>query len=152
MPGGVPPSTFGTWELSTRSRRIPFLFIFLRTLFSVNFPQRHLQPFPFLALTDSLLSQRGWPTTPSPFRFHGPRVTPLAPLQPNAFGATIRKGARILHDPGKQLRSPRCLRIRERTSGTARSWSPLEVVPGSMVLTVDRSRVARATHPRRMVG
>ncbi len=33
------------------------------------------------------------------------------PLQPNAFGATIGEGTRFLHDPGKQLRSPRCLRI-----------------------------------------
>ena len=31
---------------------------------------------------------------------------PLVPLQPNAVGATIPKGARILRDPGKQLRSP----------------------------------------------
>src|SRR5712664_4017850 len=64
------------------------------------------------------------------------------PLQPNAFGATIRKGARIIHDPGKQLRSSRCLRVRERTSGTvqhrSRSQTPirsgLQVVPRSSVL------------------
>src|SRR5260370_33376296 len=67
------------------------------------------------------------------------------PLQPNAFGATIRKGAGILCDPGKQLRSPRCLRVRERTSGTVRAWSPLQVVPGSSVLKLDLSRVARGT-------
>jgi hypothetical protein len=60
---------------------------------------------------------------------------PLVPLQPNAFGARIPKGTRFLHHPGKQLRSPRCLRIRERTSGTAQSWSPLQVVPESSVLT-----------------
>lgn len=36
---------------------------------------------------------------------------PLVPLQPNALGATMSEGTRILHDPGKQLRSPRCLRI-----------------------------------------
>ncbi len=40
-----------------------------------------------------------------------PGVFPPVPLQPTAFGATIRKGARFLHYPGKQLRSPRCLRI-----------------------------------------
>src|SRR2546427_4192951 len=38
-------------------------------------------------------------------------VPPSVPLQPNAFGATIRKGTRFLRDPGKQLRSSRCLRI-----------------------------------------
>jgi hypothetical protein len=38
-------------------------------------------------------------------------VFPPVPLQPNVFGATIRKGTRILHHPGKQVRSPRCLRI-----------------------------------------
>jgi hypothetical protein len=36
---------------------------------------------------------------------------PFVPLQRTHFGATIRKGARFLYDPGKQLRSPRCLRI-----------------------------------------
>jgi len=60
-------------------------------------------------------------------------VTP-APLQRTAFGATICKGTGFLHHPGKQLRSPRCLRLRERTSGTAGVWSPLQVVPGSGVL------------------
>ena len=38
-------------------------------------------------------------------------VSPSVPLQPKALGATISKVARILHDPGKQLRSSRCLRI-----------------------------------------
>jgi hypothetical protein len=42
-----------------------------------------------------------------------------SPLQTNAFGATIRKGTRFLYFPGKQLRSPRCLRLGERTLGTA---------------------------------
>ena len=46
------------------------------------------------------------------------------PLQPNAFGATIRKGTRFLHDPRKQLRSPRCLRI---VSGHR---EPFDGVPG----------------------
>src|SRR5438309_8650125 len=38
-------------------------------------------------------------------------ATPLVPLQRKAFGATIRKGTGFLHDPRKQLRSPRCLRL-----------------------------------------
>jgi len=70
-------------------------------------------------------------------------VPPPVPLQPNAFGATIPKGTRFLHHPGKQLRSPRCLRLRERTSGTvhrrSRSKTPTrsgsQVVPGDNVLT-----------------
>jgi len=74
-------------------------------------------------------------------------VSPSVPLRPNALGATIGKVARILHDPGKQLRSPRCLRLRERTSGTvqhrSRSQTPvrseLQVVPRSSVLNLDRS-------------
>ena len=83
----------------------------------------------------------------SPVTSHESPVTPRVPLQTNAFGATIRKGTGILHHPGKQLRSPRCLRLGERTLGTARSWFPLQGVPGSIVLKLDRSRVARATHP-----
>ena len=76
---------------------------------------------------------------------HGSRATPSAlsvPLQPNAFGATIRKGTGILHHPGKQLRSPRCLRI-ESGHREVFTTSRLQVVPGSIVLKLDRSRVAR---------
>jgi hypothetical protein len=36
---------------------------------------------------------------------------PSVPLQPKPSGATMAPGTRILRDPGKQLRSPRCLRI-----------------------------------------
>src|ERR1700674_991451 len=72
---------------------------------------------------------------------------PLVPLQPNALGATIGNDTRILHDPGKQLCSPRCLRLRERISGTvqdrSRSQTPirsgLQVVPRPNVLKLDRS-------------
>jgi hypothetical protein len=59
-------------------------------------------------------------------------------LQPNAFGATIRKGTRFLHHPGKHLRSPRCLRIRERKSGTVRRSSRSQVVPRFNVLKLNR--------------
>ena|SRR5690348_8394765 len=38
-------------------------------------------------------------------------ATPSVPLQRKAFGATIRKGTEFLHDPRKQVRSPRCLRL-----------------------------------------
>jgi hypothetical protein len=81
---------------------------------------------------------------------------PSVPLQPTAFGATIPKDTRFLHHPGKQLRSPRCLTIGERTSGTVHRRSRSQVVPRSSVLTqkgilkprtltLDRSREARAT-------
>jgi hypothetical protein len=99
-----------------------------------------------------------------------PSNDPLVPLRPNAFGATIGKGTRFLYDTGKQLRSPRCLRIRGRTSGTdhrrfrsnpgsvgvaSRAWvcrsnakGVLERVSGFVLtnpeLKLDRSRVARA--------
>ena len=63
-----------------------------------------------------------------------PVATPSVPLQRKAFGATIRKGPGFLHDPRKQLRSPRCLRLVSGHRGTARSWSPSQVVPGSSVL------------------
>ena len=45
-------------------------------------------------------------TTPRPLL-----TLPPVPLRANALGATMSQGARNLHDPGKQLRSPRCLRI-----------------------------------------
>src|SRR6266704_5609326 len=64
---------------------------------------------------------------------------PSVPLPPNAFGATIRKGAGILCDPGKQPRSPRCLRVRERTSGTVRRCSRLPRLGRGCESTVFRS-------------
>jgi len=50
---------------------------------------------------------------------------PSVPLRRRHFGATIRKGTRFLYDPGKQVRSSRCLRIRERTSGTVQPTLPI---------------------------
>jgi len=75
--------------------------------------------------------------------FHPP---PSVPLQPATLGATMASGARNFRHPGKQLRSTRCL-TGERTSVTAaaRRRPRLQVVPGSTVLTVDRSRVARTS-------
>ena len=61
--------------------------------------------------------------------------TPV-PLQRTHLGATIGKGVRNVRHPGKQLRSPRCLRIVSGHRGLfERAWSPLQVVPGSTVLT-----------------
>src|SRR6266436_6316089 len=121
----------------TFQRSIPSLFIFLRTLLHVfAYAQKST---PFVSSASALFTKKhGVGILPtfqrSTFK---PSNVPPVPLQPNSFGATIPKGTRFLYDPGKQLHSPRCLRIRERTSGTARSWSPLQVVPGSSVLSRD---------------
>jgi hypothetical protein len=93
------------------------------------------------------------------------RSPPSVPLQPAPFGATICLGTRILRDSGKQLRSRRCLSIVsghrepfEDVPGYTPTRSGLQVDrlaialatrPGSTILTVDSSRVARATHPSR---
>jgi hypothetical protein len=66
---------------------------------------------------------------------------PSVPLHPTSLGATMANGARFLHHPGKQLRSPRCLRIvsghREPfddVPGHTPAWPGSQVVPGSIVL------------------
>ena len=61
------------------------------------------------------------------------------PLQRKALGATIGKGARNSSRSGETTPLPPVSKDSERTSGTARSWSPSQVVPGSSVLTLDRS-------------
>ena len=55
---------------------------------------------------------------------HQSPLWPSVPLQPNVLGATIGIGTRNLQDPGKQLRSPRCLRLE---SGHR---EPFDHVPG----------------------
>lgn len=60
---------------------------------------------------------------------------PLVPLQRTAFGATICKGTRFLHDSGETTPLPPVSKDSERTSGTVRWRSRLQVVPGSSVLT-----------------
>ena len=57
---------------------------------------------------------------------------PPVPLRRKAFGATIPKGMRFLLLPGKQVRSPRCLRI---VSGHR---EPFDVVPALSRLGRDR--------------
>ena len=63
---------------------------------------------------------------------------PSVPLHPTSLGATMANGTRFLHHPGKQLRSPRCLRIvsghREPfddVPGHTLAWPGSQVVPGS---------------------
>ena len=94
----------------------------------------------------------------SPVTSHQSPLWPSVPLQPNALGATIGNSARKLHDPGKQLRSPRCLTILsghrelfDDVPGYTSTQSGSQVVPGSIVLTLDHSRVTRVIHPCRMV-
>jgi len=61
---------------------------------------------------------------------------PSVPLQPATPGATMPSGARIFRQPGKQLRSTRCLReVSGHRYGNSSTPSGLQVVPGSTVLT-----------------
>ena len=84
-----------------------------------------------------------------PITSHESPVTSLAirPIAAKRLWCNNSQSTRFLCVPGKQLRSPRCLRLGERTLGTARAWFPLQVVPGSSVLKLDRSRVTRIPHP-----
>ncbi len=72
---------------------------------------------------------------------------PSVPLQPATLGATMPSGARILCHPGETTPLYPVSKRSERTSvtATARRRPGLQVVPGSTVLTVDRSRVARTS-------
>ncbi len=74
-------------------------------------------------------------------------VHPSVPLQLATLGATMVSGARILRHPGETTPLHPVSNRRERTSvtATARRRPGLQVVPGSIVLTVDRSRVARTS-------
>jgi hypothetical protein len=115
----------------------PYLYVATTYLLCLSLLRKLPGVYPKFPFWKGMYSQR---SNRSTFK---PSNDPLVPLQPNAFGATIPKGTRILHHPGKQLRSPRCLRIRERISETARcrsrSQTPirsgLQVVPGDNVLT-----------------
>src|SRR5712692_10799970 len=162
-------------------RRILFLFTFLRTLLHIfalfcTYPKLNSFVFnrfrtlcqkpPGVGALPMFQRQSLSPILTSlPPYFITSSVPPSVPLQPTALGATIGKGARILYAPGKQLRSPRCLRIesghREPFDDVpdhtpTRSGSQVDRLtialarrPGSTVLTLDRSRVARATFPCR---
>src|SRR5712691_11190854 len=80
-------------------------------------------------------------------------IPPPVPLQPDAFGATIPKGTRFLPHPGKQLRSSRCLRVRERmlflvtavrSTGTVRSGRDCKSCLGSAGWLAIQRRVGKA--------
>ncbi len=99
------------FNFPTVSRSIPFLFKLLRTL--LCFSRSTL----LFSSNSELFTAKhpAWGTHNVPTFKHSNIQTfqrsPSVPLQPNALGATIRKGTEFLHDPRKQLRSPRCLRL-----------------------------------------
>jgi hypothetical protein len=133
--GGLRPLQRATRRSYLAAALKPFPFILLRTLLH----RAKSQPLYFQAFPHSLpKNTRGGGT--SSFSIEAPSqlwdgTFPSVPLRRKAFGATICKGTGFLHHPGKQLRSPRCLRLRERTSGTVYRRSRSQVVPGSGVLT-----------------
>ena len=80
-----------------------------------------------------------------PVMVHEPR----RPIAANRPWCNNWQGTRILPHPGKQLRGPRCLRILsghrelfDAVPGYTPARSGSQVVPGSIVQTMDRSRVA----------
>jgi len=140
--GGLRPLQRATRRSYLAAALKPFPFMLLRTLLH----RAKSQPLYFQAFPHSLpQNTRGGGT--SSFSIEAPSqlwagTFPSVPLRRKAFGATICKGTGFLHHPGKQLRSPRCLRLRERTSGTVRRSSRFtptrsgsQVVPGYNVLT-----------------
>jgi len=72
---------------------------------------------------------------PSTFGRADVPTNPSVPLQPDFLGATMSEVPQRTTRCGKHFSPRRCLRVRERTSGIARHSSPLQVVPGSSVLT-----------------
>jgi len=76
-----------------------------------------------------------------------PPSHPPVPLQRAALGATMGSGERNLRHPRETTPLYPVSNRSERTSvtATARRRPGLQVVPGSTVLTVDRSRVARTS-------
>src|SRR5229473_2743302 len=138
-------------------RRILFLFTFLRTLlhiFALFCTHPKLNSFVFSRFRTLCQKPPGVGALPMfqrqslspiltslPPYFITSSVPPSVPLQPTALGATIGNGARILHHPGKQLRSPRCLRIEsghrepfDDVPDHTPTRSGSQVVPGSSVL------------------
>ena len=141
--GGIPPSK----NLNRYFNYSPNHQIFCRPFFSTTYELPIFYPlcFDIHACNGGGTPPRTIPNAPtSRIANHGSRFTgdqsqliglPPVPLRPNPLGATMATGARFLHPLGKQLRSPRCLRLRERTSGTVHRRSRSQVVPGSGVLT-----------------
>ena len=154
-------------DVSTVSPRYPLSFQILAQLSCTtqpfafkqfHTPSKNTQGYPIPSFRHSTVQ---WRLSISLWSGHRsgttqPATGPIAARRPwcNNWQRT-----RNLHDPGKQLRSSRCLKIlsghREPFDGVpgytpARSGS--QVVPGSTVLTLGRSRVARVTHSCRMVS
>ena len=109
------------------------------------------------------LGARSWQPTNGPvarllsFTSHKSRVTshPIRPIAAKRLWCNNSQRHEISSRSGETTPLPLVSKDRERTSGTVRQCSRsetpirsgLQVVPGSIVLKLDRSRVARATHP-----
>ena len=96
---------------------------------------------PFVSSSSALFAQKGGvgrrrpdlvPRLRASVAIDASPLAPPVPLRHKAFGATICKGARFLQDPGKQVRSARCLRV---VSGHRELFFG---VPGSSRLGRDR--------------
>ena len=103
-------NTGGRVEISTCFELSPYL-SYSCALFCAFLHHRRTQPLSFQTVPHSLPKTTRGGGTPT---FHVQTLkhsnVPPVPLQRKVFGATICKGTGFLHHPGKQLRSPRCLR------------------------------------------
>jgi hypothetical protein len=108
----------------------------IEALLSVDFKRLKGKLSP---LDATLTKNRGVGPLPSRQSFFlASSCPPLVPLQPTVFGATIRHGTKRAASRRKQIPLRWCLTLRERTSGTARSGSRLQVVPGFSVQMLNR--------------
>jgi len=81
------------------------------------------------------------------------RVCPIRPIAAQTLWCHNSQRRKISLPSGETTPLSPVSKTSERTSGTARSWSPTQVVPGSSVLRFKLgpiSRVARLPHPARM--
>jgi hypothetical protein len=104
--GGLRPLQRATRRSYLAAALKPFPFMLLRTLLH----RAKSQPLYFQAFPHSCPKTPGVGVSPNVQTSRRSSGSPV-PLRRKAFGATICKGAGFLHHPGKQLRSPRCLRI-----------------------------------------
>jgi hypothetical protein len=122
----------------------PFFSIALRTLLHFSALAK-TQPFSFQGVAHSLPKMRGCGCSQrSNVQLSNLQTIPSShcsqpPLVPQSAKARSSRWRRETYSPQPVSK------MIERTSGTVRAWSPLQVVPGSSVLMLDRSRVARST-------
>jgi hypothetical protein len=123
----------------------PFLFILLRTL--LHHAKSYLVYFQKLPHSLSKTTRGGGRSSflqRSDVPAFDVQNDPPVPLRRAHLGATIGKGARNLQDPGKQLRSPRCLRIVSGHRG--------QLDPGPQCKScLSQQGGSHSTHPARML-